>query len=267
MSDLNFDRQIKKAYRKGVALIVLGILGIVLSFRADLIYDFVKHNSVLLAITSTAIPILPLAAICAIIAGPCTIGEASDKKFYRSLIDDFWRENDDVAKLVLTILVQDVKAPLSSADSSTSSRIVTKVSRLRKTSPMPEVSHPHIELVQPATSAPISKKPIVTDENRPRSSTKSAPPPHSTYRQHSPDVALLQNRGVKHLYHFTNIDNLSSILRHGILSVNKLRSNGIKYFYNDPNRYDGNPDAISISISFPNSKLFYKFRKAVWLAG
>ena len=86
----------------------------------------------------------------------------------------------------------------------------------------------------------------------------------SSNHPHSSDVQFLQRRGVKYLYHFTCVENLSSILRNGILSVNQLKTKGIRYYYNDPERYDDNLNAISVSVSFPNNKLFYKFREVDW---
>lgn len=96
-------------------------------------------------------------------------------------------------------------------------------------------------------------------------------PPHSFYytpsrsnhsNGNSANVNYLLNRGVKYLYHFTRISNLQSILDYGVLPINDLQAANIKYLKNDPLRNDDNLNATSISVSFPNHKLFYKFRKS-----
>jgi len=70
-----------------------------------------------------------------------------------------------------------------------------------------------------------------------------------------------KSRGIRYLVHFTPEENLQSILKYGLLSVRKLRNLGIRYEFNDPRRMDGVDDAICLSVSFPNYKLFWKFRK------
>ena len=71
---------------------------------------------------------------------------------------------------------------------------------------------------------------------------------------------FIQERGIVSLYHFTLIDNLDSILKYGLLSRDKLDENGIMYEYNDQQRLEERADAICVSISFPNYKMFYKCR-------
>ena len=71
---------------------------------------------------------------------------------------------------------------------------------------------------------------------------------------------FIQERGIVSLYHFTFIDNLDSILKYGLLSRDKLDENGIMYEYNDQQRLEERADAICVSISFPNYKMFYKCR-------
>lgn len=72
---------------------------------------------------------------------------------------------------------------------------------------------------------------------------------------------FIENRGIKSLYHFTVIDNLEAILNYGLLSRTKLQENDFGYFYNDENRYENKLDAICVSISFPNYRMFYKYRQ------
>lgn len=65
---------------------------------------------------------------------------------------------------------------------------------------------------------------------------------------------------ISNLYHFTRIENLRTILLHGLKPVHALQSDGIPFHWNDEQRIDGHEDAISISISHPNDKLFYRWR-------
>lgn len=65
---------------------------------------------------------------------------------------------------------------------------------------------------------------------------------------------------IENLYHFTNVSNLESIFERGILSVSRLREMKTSFLLNDEKRYDGRFNRISASISFPNEKMFYKYR-------
>lgn len=71
---------------------------------------------------------------------------------------------------------------------------------------------------------------------------------------------FIKQRGIQSLFHFTNIKNLDSILTRGILSSDTLDNYEIPYEYNDPKRLDGRLDTSCISISFPNYKMFYRYR-------
>ncbi|HEJ8099337.1 TPA: DUF4433 domain-containing protein [Serratia marcescens] len=73
---------------------------------------------------------------------------------------------------------------------------------------------------------------------------------------------IVQQRNITKLFHFTHIDNLPSILNTGLVSRSSLDEVGGKYDYNDGDRIDGHLDAICVSISFPNSKMFYKYRQS-----
>jgi hypothetical protein len=68
--------------------------------------------------------------------------------------------------------------------------------------------------------------------------------------------------GIKRLVHFTRIDNLKSILHHRLLgrrSLERLFSTD-KPIFNDAHRFDGHPEAICLSISFPNYRMFHKYK-------
>lgn len=72
---------------------------------------------------------------------------------------------------------------------------------------------------------------------------------------------FVEQRRVKSLYHFTREDNLASIIEHGLLPRNTLERLGIRHVYNDHERLDGRKTTVSVSISFPNYRLFYHLRQ------
>lgn len=72
--------------------------------------------------------------------------------------------------------------------------------------------------------------------------------------------ADVQLRGITALYHFTKCKNLQSILSEGIQSVESMKIHGINANQNDEQRLDGKLNGISISVSFPNYRMFYKYR-------
>ena len=71
---------------------------------------------------------------------------------------------------------------------------------------------------------------------------------------------IIQQRNITRLFHFTHTDNLSSILENGLLSRSDLNDKGNDYYFNDSDRIDGHLDAICLSVSYPNAKMFYKYR-------
>ena len=69
-----------------------------------------------------------------------------------------------------------------------------------------------------------------------------------------------KKRSIEHCVHFTNVLNLPSILSYGLLSKADLKYNWIDYNYNDDLRLDDLEEAISVSITSPNYKMFYQLR-------
>jgi len=67
-------------------------------------------------------------------------------------------------------------------------------------------------------------------------------------------------REIKHVLHFTKIENLSSILERGVFPRTNLNTCNIQYHFNDEIRVDYCEDASCHSISFPNYKMFYSYR-------
>ena len=72
---------------------------------------------------------------------------------------------------------------------------------------------------------------------------------------------VLSDRQINNLVHFTRLENLRSILKHGLIPRNNHDSLNINACYNDMYRFDDRLDATSCSITFPNDKIFMKFRE------
>lgn len=73
-------------------------------------------------------------------------------------------------------------------------------------------------------------------------------------------MKILKDNNLNYLYHFTNIVNLDSILKHGILSVQEMKERNIKYSCTDPNRNDNQLDCISLSLSKANTSMLFAKR-------
>ncbi len=68
------------------------------------------------------------------------------------------------------------------------------------------------------------------------------------------------SRGITILTHFTKVENLPSILQHGLISRSELELNEHTFSHTDDLRLDGYTDGTCLSISFPNYKMFYPSR-------
>ena len=73
-------------------------------------------------------------------------------------------------------------------------------------------------------------------------------------------LSRLKGRQITSVYHFTRAENLLNILRLGIIPRSILEQEFINSLFNDEWRYDNCKNANCVSISFPNSKMFYKLR-------
>jgi len=74
-------------------------------------------------------------------------------------------------------------------------------------------------------------------------------------------IEILERRKINHFVHFTNAKNLESIFQYGLLSVREMQDRGITYISNDNDRFDAKLKGISLSVSFPNYRMFYKKRR------
>lgn len=66
---------------------------------------------------------------------------------------------------------------------------------------------------------------------------------------------------IPYLVHFTRAANLPSIIEHGLYPISRKAERGINPQINDQMRLDGHLDGTSLSISFPNYRMFYKYRQ------
>ncbi|MBS8271052.1 DUF4433 domain-containing protein [Halomonas litopenaei] len=70
--------------------------------------------------------------------------------------------------------------------------------------------------------------------------------------------SIVRSRQLPFLVHFTQLDNLPSILENGFL-CRDLIPDGVAI--NDEIRLDGRRNTVSLSISFPNHRMFFKYRQ------
>lgn len=66
---------------------------------------------------------------------------------------------------------------------------------------------------------------------------------------------------VPFLLHFTRVVNLPSILQYGLYPVSRTVEIGVAPVINDELRLDGHQDGTSLSIAFPNYRMFWKYRQ------
>lgn len=72
--------------------------------------------------------------------------------------------------------------------------------------------------------------------------------------------AFCRERGITSLFHFTPLQNLDSIMRHGLTPREELDKRKIPYIKTDLDRIDGEMSAVSLSVSFPNYRMFFRKR-------
>jgi ssDNA thymidine ADP-ribosyltransferase, DarT len=70
------------------------------------------------------------------------------------------------------------------------------------------------------------------------------------------------SRKIEVLVHFTRMENLAGILKEGLVPRASLEARTRRPIFNDQVRRDGHKDAVCLSISFPNYRMFYKYRCA-----
>ncbi|MCE7875599.1 DUF4433 domain-containing protein [bacterium CPR1] len=79
--------------------------------------------------------------------------------------------------------------------------------------------------------------------------------------------AVCRRRGIRDVLHFTRGCNLPRILKRGLLTREQLEQLAredpdFRVAFNDELRLDEQRNSVSLSLSFPNSSLFYRWRKS-----
>ena len=69
--------------------------------------------------------------------------------------------------------------------------------------------------------------------------------------------AFIEVHEIRHLVHFTRIENLTSIMEHGIVSRAELPPGFVS---NDSSRFDEFLEASCLTVGYPNWSMFYKYR-------
>ena len=73
-------------------------------------------------------------------------------------------------------------------------------------------------------------------------------------------IKKIDEREIVRYVHFTNVENLDSIFREGLVPVEQLREREIEYVGNDSVRWDNRLDTVSLSVSEPNYQMFYRYK-------
>lgn len=71
----------------------------------------------------------------------------------------------------------------------------------------------------------------------------------------------IAKKGIQSVFHFSSLDNAPSIINQGLFSRQILDTSNLLYSWNDDYRYDNKLSHISLSISYPNYKMLYKYNK------
>ena len=71
---------------------------------------------------------------------------------------------------------------------------------------------------------------------------------------------IIAERDIKSLTHFTPIANLDSILQNGIVARSFIDTGKLNGICCDNDRADGLRNGICLSVSYPNSKMFFPYR-------
>lgn len=73
--------------------------------------------------------------------------------------------------------------------------------------------------------------------------------------------AAIEKRKIEHVWHFTRLENLDSILKNGLIPRANLEAQSVSTLFNDCYRLDGERNANCLSIGHPNYKMFWGLRQ------
>jgi len=72
---------------------------------------------------------------------------------------------------------------------------------------------------------------------------------------------IVTERDIRHLLHFTRVQNLASIMQNGVIPIASAPTVRIQPAVNDHDRLDGYRNASCLSISLTNHRMFWKYRQ------
>lgn len=73
---------------------------------------------------------------------------------------------------------------------------------------------------------------------------------------------IVEQRNITRLIHFTRVENLASIMQHGIVPIANAQQQQVTPVINDEYRWDGQRGASCLTITHPNHHMFYGLRLA-----
>jgi hypothetical protein len=109
---------------------------------------------------------------------------------------------------------------------------------------------------------PVPVNPIEAPHDPPTAFTESRGRPRSEPKRQDVIRTFCATRRIDAVVHFTRLENLAGICADGLLPRSALEGGTRRAVFNDNSRIDGRRDAVCLSISFPNYKMFYKYRQA-----
>ena len=83
----------------------------------------------------------------------------------------------------------------------------------------------------------------------------------SALREENKIREIIQERCIEYIFHFTREENIESIIKYGLVPRLVHDVNNVYACVNDEYRFDGRTDTNSLSIGFPNHRMFYRYRK------
>jgi|SRR5690625_2457079 len=119
----------------------------------------------------------------------------------------------------------------------------TSTNRKKKCSlkPIKQLNHPKFK----------SEYKTHPSSHNPQNSKRINQTPNTQTPQKEPIKSFVRERKIEYLFHFTNINNVPSIIEHGLIGRETIQKRNIHSDFNDPYRFDNVKDSISTSISFP----------------
>ncbi|WP_426115557.1 DarT ssDNA thymidine ADP-ribosyltransferase family protein [Pseudomonas sp. DSP3-2-2] len=101
---------------------------------------------------------------------------------------------------------------------------------------------------------------ITADSLQPEPATDEPETPRPMLTSPAEIEARVKALELPYLVHFTRVENLPSIMQRGLCSITTLTEATVDFKFNDRLRLEGRPDAVCLSIGYPNDKMFAHYR-------